>query len=158
MNKTSSLPAVVIVLASLSTGVSERYMSNWSEALSLLIYLDSAMFAMQRVFTLIKTLCRKKMGETTAEEFKMSTQYGWCASLKNLPTWALCSYEVPTEILAKWTQISFYGETISKSWLFFFPDLHPCRKTMECIFAYHRDVKLLLLSMIPISLCLFFSF
>ena len=38
--------------------------------------LDSAMFAMQSVFTLIKTLCRKEMGETTAEEFKMSTQYG----------------------------------------------------------------------------------
>ena len=27
---------------------------------------------------------------------------------------------------------------------------------MECIFGYHRDVKLLLLSMIPISFCLFF--
>lgn len=112
-------------------------------------------------------VCNAKCFYANKDDLPEKIGRNHCLRIQNVHLWLMCvAQKLPRlSSLFTWSPLWDSREMNSNQLLWpnnkciliiHLPWLAPCRKTMECIFGYHRDVKLLLLSMIPISFCLFF--
>ena len=91
MNKTSSLPAVVVVLRNLSTGVSERHMSTGSEALSL------------SICQWLYHVCNAKCFNSNKDDLPEKIGRNHCLRIQNVHLWLMCVAQKPPRLSSLFT-------------------------------------------------------